>query len=183
MTAGETRSVEILLDNVTEYTAFQCDVYMPEGLSTSNFALTSRKSSSHTLSVSTQPDGSQRLLSYSLRLKPYSGNNGALVTMDVTASEDFTGSAVIALRNIMFSDLNGEEIPLGNDECTVTVSSTTLPGDVDGDGQINIGDVVDLIDYLLNGGSESFVLANADVDGDGHITIADVTDLIDMLIS
>lgn len=183
ITAGETVQVEILLDNETVYTAFQCDLYLPEGLSAAGFKLTSRKHSSHTLSVITQPDGAQRLLSYSLQLKPYSGNGGALVTFNVTTSEDFAGPAVIALRNVMFSNLEGEEVPLGDEQCTVITPAGGLIGDVDGDGQISIGDVVDLNDYLLKDGTTAILTSNADVDGDGNITIGDVTDLIDMLLS
>lgn len=55
-----------------------------------------------------------------------------------------------------------------------------MPGDVDGDGVVNIADVTALIDILLSGGT---VPANADVDGDGIVNIADVTALIDMLLS
>lgn len=181
--AGETVQVEMLLENEMVYTAFQCDLYLPEGLSAANFKLTSRKHSSHTLSVTTQPDGASRLLSYSLQLKPYSGNSGALVTFNVTASEEFRGPAVIALRNVMFSNLEGDEMPLADEECTVTAPACGLVGDVDGDGQIDISDVVDLIDCLLSSDASAIIIGNADVNGDGLVNIADVTDLIDQLMS
>ncbi len=54
------------------------------------------------------------------------------------------------------------------------------PGDVDGDGNINISDVTALIDLLLSGGE---ALPSADVNGDGQVNISDVTALIDMLLS
>lgn len=56
----------------------------------------------------------------------------------------------------------------------------SLPGDINGDGQINIFDVTALIDILLSGNETS---GNADVDGDGQVNISDVTALIDMLLS
>ena len=55
-------------------------------------------------------------------------------------------------------------------------------GDVDGDGQVGIADVTDLIDYMLGHSGSSFIVANADVDGDGQIGIGDVTAIIDMLL-
>ncbi len=55
-------------------------------------------------------------------------------------------------------------------------------GDVDGDGNVTIGDVTNLIDLLLNGGVSVTQYPNADVDGDGNITIGDVTKIIDMLL-
>ncbi len=54
------------------------------------------------------------------------------------------------------------------------------PGDINGDGNIAINDVTNLIDQLL--GSDELP-AYADVNGDGVVTIKDVTDLIDMLLN
>lgn len=59
-------------------------------------------------------------------------------------------------------------------------AANILPGDVDGDGQINIFDVTALIDLLLSGGE---ALPSADVDEDGQVNIYDVTALIDILLS
>ena len=54
------------------------------------------------------------------------------------------------------------------------------PGDVNGDGNINISDVTALINLLLSGGE---VPAGADVNGDGQVNISDVTALINRLLS
>ena len=59
----------------------------------------------------------------------------------------------------------------------------SVPGDVNGDGEVNIADVTTLIDYLLGGELDSFDEVAADVDGDTQINIADVTALIDMLLT
>ena len=60
------------------------------------------------------------------------------------------------------------------------IDSGAGPGDINGDGNIAINDVTNLIDLLL-GGEE--LPANADVNGDGVVTIKDVTDLIDILLN
>ena len=57
----------------------------------------------------------------------------------------------------------------------------TVPGDVDGDGVVNISDLTSLVDLLLS--SSADVNANADVDGDGAVNISDVALLIDSLLS
>lgn len=54
------------------------------------------------------------------------------------------------------------------------------PGDVDGDGMLNIDDVTALIDILLSEGTAS---GDADVNGDGIVNITDITVLIDMLLT
>lgn len=180
--AGETRSVSFLLDNETEYTAFQCDVSLPQGFTATHFALTSRKSSNHTLSAIEQPDGCIRLLSYSILLKTYSGHSGPLVTMDLTVPDDFAGTAVIALRNMIFTTEGGVETQLADESCTVTAVSDKRPGDVNNDCHVTITDVTALIDFLL-GDDTGINHANADVNNDGSISITDVTALIDMLLS
>ena len=180
---GETVTVNIQLDNETEYTAFQSDIYLPDGLTAANFALTARKSSNHSLTATILPDGGIRLLSYSLQLKTYSGNSGALVTFDVTANDDFAGDVTIALRNTLFTTEAGVEVPFDNEECQVTLPSEGIKGDVNDDGYVTIADVTVLIDHLLGSSVLHFNSDNADVNGNGEITIADVTALIDMLLA
>ena len=57
-----------------------------------------------------------------------------------------------------------------------------LPGDVNDDGRVSIGDVTTLIDYLL-GGDVEINRAAADVTGDDNISIGDATSIIDILLS
>ena len=180
---GETRTVSILLDNEAEYTAFQSDLYLPEGLTAANFALTDRKNANHTLTATVLPDEGIRLLSYSLQLKTYSGNSGALVTFDLTASNDFEGEATVALRSTLFTTVAGVEIPFDNETCTVTLPLTVIRGDVNGDGHVKIGDVTALINYLLSGDASGINLEAADCNQNGEIKISDVTALINYLLS
>jgi hypothetical protein len=62
------------------------------------------------------------------------------------------------------------------------VAAAGLRGDVNNDGDVNIGDVTTLIDYLLNPATV-INAANADVTLEGDINIGDVTALIDYLLS
>ncbi|MBQ7204517.1 MAG: family 10 glycosylhydrolase [Muribaculaceae bacterium] len=57
--------------------------------------------------------------------------------------------------------------------------SAPLPGDVNGDGEVNIADVNAVIDMILGG---NMTLAG-DVNGDGEVNIADVNTLIDFILS
>lgn len=62
------------------------------------------------------------------------------------------------------------------------VEPEVLPGDVNGDGEVNIKDVSALIDYLLTGDTEGVNLANADMSQDHEVSIKDVSALIDYLL-
>lgn len=65
---------------------------------------------------------------------------------------------------------------------TLTGGIAVLTGDVNDDGEVNIGDVTTIIDYLLGNASDTFNIEAADVNGDGEVNIGDVTAIIDMLL-
>lgn len=64
----------------------------------------------------------------------------------------------------------------------IAVPGENSLGDLDGDGVVDMGDVVNLIDLLLYGSLDDVNVANADVDGDGEVTVNDVTELIDRML-
>ena len=55
-----------------------------------------------------------------------------------------------------------------------------IPGDVNGDGELNIADVNALIDLILSGGLSDN--PRADVNGDGEVNISDVNALVDIIL-
>ena len=85
LVAGETRTVSIMLDNEMDYSAFQLDLSLPEGLTASNFRLTDR-AGNHAFDVNTLTNGKTRALCYSPALTAIRGNEGAVLTFDVTAT-------------------------------------------------------------------------------------------------
>lgn len=183
---GKTAVVSIQLDNENTYTAFQTDIYLPEGLTIEQedgeyiFDLTSRKGRDHNIASQVQVDGSIRVMSYSPSIKAYSGNNGALVTFNVIADADFTGTTSIMLKNTLFTTTAGIEIPFADEECTVTVLQM---GDVNGDGFVNVSDVTALISHILGNEVTPFYKGVAELTDDGLINVADVTTLIAIILS
>ncbi len=79
---GNTGTVSILLENALDYTAFQLDLYLPDGMTACNFRLTDR-AGSHTLGTAIGDDGKTRVLCYSPTLQPIHGSQGAVLTFDV----------------------------------------------------------------------------------------------------
>ncbi len=62
----------------------------------------------------------------------------------------------------------------------VEINSRSLPGDVNGDGQVTAADVTALYDVLLNIDYSNVV--NGDQNGDNQITAADITAVYDVLL-
>ena len=58
--------------------------------------------------------------------------------------------------------------------------TTTIPGDVNGDGKVTSVDITALYNYLLN--NDDSAIVNGDQDGDGHISSVDVTAVYNILL-
>ena len=59
-----------------------------------------------------------------------------------------------------------------------------IPGDVNGDGEINIADANSVIDVVIMGGNSGHTRAPAaDMNGDGEVNITDVNEIINLIIN
>ncbi len=82
------------------------------------------------------------------------------------------GTATITATTVDGSNLSAS--------CIFTVIPAEIPGDVNGDSQVNITDVTALVNMLLTDDNPP---AAADVNGDSLVNITDVTALINMLLT
>ncbi|MBR5086126.1 MAG: hypothetical protein IKX31_03865 [Muribaculaceae bacterium] len=121
--AGDTVTVPVLLDNPdTDFAAFQFDLYMPSGLSVADggFRLSGRASSSHQLMTNVNGDHIT-VMAFSFPATNFTGNSGAVLTIDVVAAEDFEGQAVINVKNIALTTSDAHEH--SHPDLTVTVTA------------------------------------------------------------
>ncbi len=134
---GETRTVSIALDNEMDYSAFQLDLTLPEGLTASNFHLTNR-AGSHAFDVNTLANGKIRALCYSPALTAIRGNEGALLTFDVTAIDNVKG------------DITVNEIELVTTDCqTVKLDAFTIGvTNASSVNEITSGKTIARVDYF-----------------------------------
>lgn len=186
---GETVQVPVLLENATVYSGLQTDLYLPDGLSVDMeddeyiIDLTSRKDYTHSLSCYEQSDGAIRIFVSSMSAKPFSGSSGAIMTISLTASSGFHGPATVSLRNTICAESIGTKHVLADETCTVNPGAVSVTlGDCNGDGSIDVVDIIVLIDHVLGKNPENFVLANADLNGDGMTDTVDVVMLIDLVL-
>lgn len=130
---GETKTIEIQLDNVTTFSAIQADIFLPEGLTIDQedgdyiFDLTDRKARNHTVSAALVSNGAIRILIASQTSNTFSGNLGALVTFQLTASNTFTGEHQIVMNNIIASEADMTQHNLPDETCTVNPSGSVEP--------------------------------------------------------
>ena len=92
---SETRTVTIALDNEIDYTAFQLDMQLPDGMTATDFRLTDRAGSSHAIDANMLSNGKQRVMCYSPQLAAINGHEGALLSFDVTATDNVVGDIMV----------------------------------------------------------------------------------------
>ncbi|MGB2979899.1 MAG: Ig-like domain-containing protein, partial [Candidatus Zixiibacteriota bacterium] len=101
-----------------------------------------------------------------------SGNGGGVFTF----APDSTQEDSIYLVTFIASDGS-----LADSQTVVMQVISYVPGDVNGDGSVNVGDVVALVDYLYRGGPPPDPMAAGDTNCDGHVNVGDVVYLVDYL--
>ena len=99
------------------------------------------------------------LVTFTFRVRENAEEGTTVVTLNYDADSTYNAD----LQNVAFAVQNG----------TVTVQNR-LPGDVNGDGEINLKDTAVLRRFLAGGWNVTVIEKNADVNGDGEITLKDV---------
>lgn len=101
-----------MVNEPSNITGIQMDIYMPEGLSILSdeigyfIELGSRTSSrKHTIESALQKDGAVRVVSASSKLYPFSGNDGDILIMTVVADKDFK-IGTIEIKNCVATGAN-----------------------------------------------------------------------------
>ena len=98
-------------------------------------------------------------------------------SMNVEYGTDAEGNEEITL--FIFKCYNGMAVYKIGVGVTGDEPDPGMPGDVNGDGEVNIADINALIDLILTGGATP----SADVNGDGEVNIADINAVIDIILN
>ena len=159
---GETKTVSLNMDNITAVTGFQTDIVLPEGLSIKvdeddyyAIELTSRATRGHIIDGSLMPDGAVRMIAYTTDLNPFKLNTGAVATITLVASDDFTGTHDIVVRNTELAAADGNNFNPADETCKVFSEQEIKPGDEFVAGGIK---------YVVNDDAESVVVTYTELD-------------------
>lgn len=183
--AGESKTIALILENDTVYSAFQTDIYLSDGLEIEQedreyiIDLNSeRTAKSHVVSTFKREDGAIRVFVTSQNLATFKGNNGDIAYIQIKATNAFPGSGTISLKNSIAAESDATKHIL-RDSTAKAGEMSTLKGDVNGDGEVNIADINAIIDMILAGESND----KGDVNDDGEVNIADINKIIDLILS
>ena len=107
-------TANISLDNVQEFTAFQFDLTLPDGVTASDFALTQR-ASDLTLNVKDKGNGKIRVIGYTPSMKSIKGNEGAVLTFNVSGNKGIVVNHIeLVTPEGQSINLEGFAIPVNN---------------------------------------------------------------------
>lgn len=188
-TSGSSLHIPVYLDNIASLTALQFDIVLPEYFSLSSsdglaiFPDNERiDPSSHQITLSTLDSHTIRVVCHSPSNTAINGNSGQIFSLNIESMEDTPNDIYdIILKDIILSATDGTkyEIPAMSNEIRVI---SAMPGDADGDGTVDVADIVMVINYIMGKDNLTIITDAADYDADGIIDVADIVGIVNYIM-
>lgn len=187
---GRQLEIPFKMINNREFTALQCDIHLPAGVSAAIdeygdyvIELSDRKSNTHIVSSELQADNSIRVIVYSSKNYAFSGNDGDIFYMTVNVASDADpGDKTLAITNVRLTDTEANDVVTNRNESSFGIFDLIL-GDSNDDLLVTMGDVVNVVNYVLGETPEKFVFAASDINSDSDITMADVVLVVNAVLN
>jgi hypothetical protein len=169
-------TIDIYLKNAQAASTYSFDLVLPEGVSVVSDELSTR----HTDHSKTFVDEGYNTYSFAITSgssTPLTGNDGAIRSVKLHVDKDATpGGFTADIVNAHYTQPNGTVVPLDNTITLFTILDH-LPGDVNEDGKVNVGDIMAVINLM---GSLTNA-EKADVNGDGKVNVGDIMAIINIM--
>ena len=184
---GKQIVLPVILENTQAMAGYQFDLQLPAGVSlaTDGAALTER-ATGLTLYSNALATNQYRFVVVSTAGNTIATGNGAVMNLTLNVTDDTAnGANTVAISNVILTAKSGNNVSsVYSDQAniTLTVGSYSL-GDVNGDGYINVTDVVCIVYDILGQTQTGFIRIAADVNNDGEVNIADVTAVVTMILA
>lgn len=106
--SGGTKEVSVVMTNTDNYVGFQFDLVLPEGITVDSLSASERIPQGTSLQMAQQTDGSYRFIAYAQNRLPITGNDGAIMTLTLKASESVVPNSYTGyLRDVKMSTVDG----------------------------------------------------------------------------
>lgn len=189
---GQQLTLSLMMNNTIAPTGFQCDLYLPAGITVAtdddDFNMISLSTKRTTLQKTNyfdsaeQRDGSIRIMCSSTKNYTFAGNDGEVALVTLNISDDIEeGDYPIVLKNIVISDAAANSYEVDYVKSTLTISSYTL-GDANNDSKVNVSDFSAIAGYIMGVPPLTFVEKAADVNTDGKINVSDLTGVATIIL-
>ena len=186
---GRQITLPVNMNNTEDITALQFDLTLPAGVSIAKntqgkyIVEKTGRCTDHTLNVSKPGDANvYKVLLYITPVENITGSEGAVLNVTLETSESMTeGDYEVTISNINLTTPDETKITPADVTCKLTVNNS-IPGDSNGDGSIDVTDIVSIANAILGRPSNSFDATAADVNGDGSIDVTDIVVIANMIL-
>lgn len=191
---GATKQLAVQLNNVTDYTAFQLKINLPEGMSFPEGAEAVLANTAHsTHQIASKVDGQSMIVvvySYDATEggnKAFQDNKGsALLLVDVNVTGTFKEASCDVSGVTITGVKDGEQIEFVKTDLTSSafadVNSAGKLGDVNGDGSLTTKDATSVLKKLVGTIEAGYVENAEDVNSDGSLNTKDVSEILKELV-
>ncbi len=187
---GSSSALGMGLTNEDEIIMTEFYMQLPEGITIEEdedgypiVTINSERENNHVVEVSKSSNGDYHFLSYSSKNDPFKGNEGELFNINLVCADGVAaGTYQATVKNIIMSDINKNELAQSDFTFDITVMDVAM-GDANGDGRINGMDIVEMVDYIMERPSDSFVPAAADLTGDSKVNGMDLVELVSLVMA
>ena len=182
--AGNSQDVTIsLISTSKKYTAFQFDIVLPECVSIAKndkgnlmATLNDDRIDDHTLTVQYLGSNTYRFLCFSMTNAEFYGTSGALVNITLQTDENVSvGMKEGLIESQVFTEIDGSQVKWDDVSFSISIKEAgpaVIKGDVNGDGEVNVADLVAVSNYMA--GDDTVSKEKADVNSDGEVNVADL---------
>ena len=185
---GDKAQMDICLKNANAATAYVFDLVLPEGITVAKndngkyIDELSNRHEDHTRTFNYKGENIYSLSTLSGNSEELTGNDGAIRLVTIEVPENMAeGDYAIEIKNASYSKPDGTLVTLPDTRSAVTVEDYIM-GDVNGNGGVDIGDAVSIVNYLVGKSSTNFVDKAADTNKNGQIDIGDAVTVVNLLV-
>ena len=188
--SGESAALNIELTNTTtNLMGWQCDISLPEGLTLELKANGKPKATlgerfettEHTISSTVLANGSYRFIATSMDGETILGTSGTLFTVTLKADVSLAAGTKLSgvVKNIEFNTKDNQKLTFSDVSINVSIKSAAILGDVNGDGEVNVGDIVTVCNVMA--GISTVDPQVADVNKDGEVNVGDIVTICNIM--
>jgi len=120
---NDTIAVPFTIENMEQFTAFQFDVTLPSQVEfiSNSVVLNPIRANEHSLSYSIQPNGSIRILAYSINQNLFNGNSGEVVRIRVKLVGP-VGTFPVTISNLIIGNIQNQNIATGSNNGSIIIN-------------------------------------------------------------
>lgn len=184
-----TLMLPICLKNENKITGLQFELQLPDGVSVATdnkgklLAYMSNRVQDQSINASVLSDGNNRFVIFSATSSPLNGNEGVIAYVLLNIDEKMAiGEYKIYLNNVELTTTSGGSL-YHRDLVSKFTLTTTIMGDVNGDGKVSVTDAVGIVNHILHRTPTVFISKMADINGDGNISVSDAVSIVNMVLN